>query len=312
MAGTNVKQSKNVVRISGILVENSLKSGTYKNAEGKDTNYIAGTLTIRVNQQISGKDELSEIPVHVWVSQYTNAGKPNPAYDSIAKAMNTYTSLAVSENESTATKVLITGASLTENIYSIDGENVFCTPKVQTSFVNSVPVSSNYSPEATFTTDMVVGQIDDETSPTDGSSTGRLKVKGMVCRYNGTMDTFDYIVENPNAISYIRSYWNVGDTVQVSGKIRYSVKTDKIEIPTRFGEPQFKTRTSVSRELIITADSSDALTDEQKFTEEEIKNGLAKRTELIEAAKAKAKKSPSKTTPTGSAPATPNANPYGF
>ena len=242
MAVTNVKQSKNVVRISGILVENSLKSGTYKNAEGKEINYIAGSLVTRVNQSISGRDEINDIPVNMWVPQFTSTGKPNPAYESASKAMNTYTSLAVSENESTATKILITSGNLTENIYSIDGDKVFCTPKITTNFINSVSNISNYNPEATFMVDMVVGQIDDEVDK-EGAATGRLKVKGMVCRYNGTMDTFDFFVEHPNAITYIRSYWKVGDTVQVSGKIRYNVKEDKIEIPTRFGEPQFTGRT---------------------------------------------------------------------
>lgn len=305
---TNVKQSKNVLKISGILVENSLKSGTYKNAEGKDVEYIAGALVTRVNQSISGKEEMSDIPVNIWVPRFTTAGKPNPAYESAAKAMNTYTSLAVSDNESTATKILITNGTLTENIYSIDGDKVFCTPKFTTSFVNSVSNISNYNPEATFTVDAVVGQIDDEVDK-EGVPTGRLKIKGMVGRYNGTMDTFDFYAENPNAITYIRSYWKVGDTVEISGKIRYNVKAEKIEIPTRFGEPQFKTRTTVCRELVITADCSDALTDEQKFTEQEIKDGLAKRAELIEAAKAKAKKTGAKSAQTTTSA---SANPYGF
>lgn len=301
-----MKQSKNVVRIIGVLVENSLKSGTYTK-EGKESEYIAGTLTIRTRQQISGKEEIGDIPVSVWVGKYTKDGRINPAYESMTKAMG-YTSLAVSENESTATKVLITAASLSENIYSTDGEKVYCTPRIQTSFVNSITNPANYIPEATFTTDMVVGSIDDEINPKEGTPTGRLKVKGMVCRFNGQMDTLDYIVENANAINYIRTYWKVGDTVQVSGKLRFSVKTEQIEVPTRFGDPVFKTKTTNCRELIITADSSDVLTEEQKFTEAEVKAGLEKRNELIATAKERAKKS-SNSNSTATAAAT---NPYGF
>jgi hypothetical protein len=302
-----VKQSKNIVKIVGVLVENSLKQNTYKNKEGKDTEYISGTLTIRTNQQISGKDEISDIPVSVWVAKYTKEGKINPAYESMVKAMN-YVSLCVSENESTATKVLITSGNITENIYSVDGEKIYCTPRIQTNFINSVTNPSNYIPEATFTTDIVVGNIEDETNPKDGATTGRLKVKGMVCRYNGTMDVIDYVVENPNAINYIRSYWKNGDTVQISGKIRFNVKTEQIEVPTRFGDPVFKTKTSNCRELVITADSTDALTDEQKFTEAEVTAGLDKRKQIIEDAKNKSKKSTS--TPAASPAAATNQ--YGF
>ena len=307
MANNNgVKQSKNIVKIIGILVENSLKQGTYKNAEQKDVEYISGALNIRVNQMISGREEVNEIPVNVWVSKYTKNGALNPAYESMRKAMETYVSLAVCDDESKATKVLITTGSLTENIFSADGQNVFCSPRIQASFINSITNIANYIPEATFTTDMVVGNITDEIDK-EGVATGRLKVKGMVCRYNGTMDTFDYVVEHPDAINYIRSYWKIGDTVQVSGKIRFTVKTEQIEVPTRFGDPVFKTKTTNCRELVITADSSDVLTEADKYSEEEVTNGLAKRAELIEKAKENAKKSSSGTT----TPAT-KSNPYGF
>ena len=306
MATNTTKQSKNVVKIIGTLVENSLKQNSYKNAEQVDTEYISGTLIIRVNQQISGKNEISDIPVSVWVSKYKKDGVTiNPAYESMAKAMNTYTSLTVSQNESTATKVIITSGNVTENIYSIDGVNVYCSPRIQTNFISSITNPESFAPEATFITDIVVGNIEDEVNPSDNVPTGRLKVKGMICRYNGTMDTVDYIVENTNAINFIRSYWNIGDTVQIGGKIRYSVKTEQIEVSTRFGDPIVKSKTTNCREFVITADSSDSLTEEQKYSKEEIETGLAKRAELIEAAKNKSKK-------TVSTASVAKANPYGF
>jgi hypothetical protein len=299
------KQSKNIVKIIGTLVENSLKEGTYTDKNGKEDNYISGVLTVRVNQTISGKEETNDIPVNVWVKKTTNAGKINPAYDSVYKAMTTYTSLAVVKDESLATKVLITSGNLSENIYSNNGTQVYCTPRINSNFINSVTGGNSSEPEATFLTDVVVGAIEDEVDK-DGVPTGRLKIKGMVGQYGGRIDVFDFFVENPNAITFIRSYYQIGDTVQISGKIRFTTKVDKIEVPTRFGDPQYKSKTTISRELIITGDSSDVLTQEQKFTDAEVKAGLALREQAIEAAKARVNKEA-----TASA-AKPQTNGYGF
>ena len=304
MASNNVKQSKNNLKIIGLLVENSLKSGIYKNKDGIDTNYISGTLTVRVPQNVSGKDEIEEIPVSTWVPETTSTGAANPAYESMKRAMDSYISLAVCDDESKATKVMINSANITENIYSMDGERVFCTPRIQANFINSITNPGNYTPEATFLVDMVVGNIEEEVDK-ENISTGRLKIKGMICRYNGTMDTIDFFVENKNAIDYIRTYWKLGDTVQVSGKVRFTVKTEQIEVPTAFGDPIVKTKTINCRELIIGSQTED-LPEEQKFTKEEIEKGLKLRNEIIESAKSKAKTKKTTTTTTKS------TNPYGF
>ena len=304
MANNTVKQSTNKVKIIGILTENSLKTGTYKNKENIDTEYISGTLTIRVKQTISGVEEINEIPVSVWVAKLKNNSELNPAYKSMYDAMNSYTSLVACDDESKATKVIITSGNIVENIFSNDGTNVFCTPRISSNFIGSVTNISNYNPEATFITDMVVNNVMDEMNK-EGVPTGRLKVQGLVGRYDGTMDHIDYIVEHPQAINYIRSYYKVGDTVQVSGKIRFTVKTEQIQVPTRFGDPVYKTRTINCRELIITADSTDALNPEQKFTPQEIEAGQKLREQHIEAAKKRA----TKTTTTSASAAT---NAYGF
>ena len=304
---TTVKQSKNIAKIVGLLVENNLKVGSYKK-DGQDTEYVAGTLTIRVNQMISGKEEENEIPVSVWVGKYTKAGAINPAYESMVKAMNNYVSLAIADNPEAATKILISAGDIVENIYSPDGTNVRCSPRIRTSFINSITNLSNYVPEATFTMDIVVMDIADENNK-DGIPTGRLKVKGMACKYDGSMDNFDFVVENPNAINFIRSYWQVNDTVQIGGKIRFTSKTEMIEVPTRFGDPVYRPKTTTCRELIITADSSDVLTPEQKFTPAEIEAGQALRNQTIEKAKEKARATANTNVAKAAIAATPN---YGF
>lgn len=281
------KQSKNVAKIVGLLVENNLKVGTFTK-DGKENEYISGILTIRVNQMISGQEEVNEIPVYVWVGKYTKNNTINPAFESMVKAMNNYTSLAIANSESEATKVLITSGSITENIYSPDGSIVRSTPRIQTSFISSITNLSGYVPEATFTMDIVVTEVVEETNK-EGIPTNRLIVKGMACKYNGEMSNLSFVVENPNGINFIRSYYQPNQTVQVSGKIRFTSKTEMIEVPTRFGDPVYRPKTTTCRELVITADSSDVLTPDQIFTPAEIEAGVALRAQTVEKEKERGK-----------------------
>jgi len=306
---TGAKESKNNVTIIGTLLTNKLATGSYKDkTTGTDVEYISGSVVVRVNQFINGVEEIEEVPVNVWSSKYLSSGKINPSYENLSKAAN-FVSLAVADNESLATKIMIKGARLEENIFSPDSTQVFCTPRISTGFINSTLAGGNYNPEATFIVDMVVGNIVDETN-SEGISTGRLKIKGMVSRYDGTMNNFDFYAENPNAINYIRSYWQVGETVQVSGKIRYTSKTIEVQVPTRFGDPVIQSKTTTTKELIITADSTDALGQQEKFTEAEISKGQEARNLLIEKEKARAA-SVSKSN-ASSTNGNTNSNPYGF
>ena len=309
MADTVIKESKNIVKIVGTLVENSLKPGSYKDSTtGEEKEYISGSLVIRVEQTVSDKQEIEEIPVYTWVPKFTKSGKNNPGYDSMAKAMNTFVSLAATGNESTADKVSITMANIRENLYSADGETVFSTPRIFTNFANK-PGQNTVAPEATFTNDIVIGKITEEVNK-EGLPTGRLKIIGMISNYDGSMSNIDYYAENKDAINYIRSYWQEGETVQISGRIRWTNKTEHIEVPTRFGEPVFKNKTVTCKELIITADSSDMLTPEQKFTKAEIERGQELRATKVEKEKQNAKNKKNGTNI--GKPTTTNTPDYGF
>lgn len=302
-----IKKSTNIIKISGILVENNLKARSYVK-DGQTIEYIAGDLTIRVDQPIGGIQETSDIPVQFWVSKLKKDGDINPAYESVEKAMNTYISLVAAENESLATKVLINSAQIVENIFWKGGK-CYCSPKISATFISTATPTA-YTPEATFLTDIVVGNITDETDK-EGIATGRLKVKGLVGQFSGTMDQIDYVVEKQDAIDYIRSYWNVGDTVQIGGKIRYSSKTDKVEVPTRFGDPVIKTVTRNIKDFIIMSDSTDALTENMKFTKAEVEEGMKKRAVAVEKAKERSLTENSKNS-SSEKTASQAANPYGF
>ena len=303
------KKIENNVKIVGVLVENGVKAGTYKNEKGETLDYLGGIFTVRVRQTVSGKEEVNDIPVYLWAGRKTKSGADNPAYDSVAKAVDTFASIAATGDESTATKVMINSGQLSENIFSTDGEQVACTPRIRGTFVRSVSANpTEFTPEATFNTDLIVGLIKPETTK-EGIETGRLLVKGMIPRWDGVFENFDFVVENRNAIDYISSYWTSGKTVRVQGKIRFSSKTIIEEVATNFGDPVKKSKTIVNRDLIITAEvNSD---DIKQFTQEEIEAGMKKRLEAIEKEKEKAKARSKKVQASGANNVTSAPN-YGF
>ena len=73
-----MRTSENIVKIEGYLQEVDLEEASFN---GKDC--IRGTITIAVDQEYDNRQEQEEIPISVFSSKMTNAGKPNPAYKSI-------------------------------------------------------------------------------------------------------------------------------------------------------------------------------------------------------------------------------------
>lgn len=288
------KQAENDVKIEGILSEVDLREGEY-DKNGRKMPYIAGTIKVRVQQDINGVNTLSEIPVRVFSNKYTNAGKENPSYLNMKKVADGvgFTSIAAS-SESSATCVRITGASLAENNFPSrnNPEEIITTSCINASFVNAVN-RAEFCPEATFIGTLVVGSIVEEVDR-NGDSTGRLVVQGLIPQYGGRIDMIKYIVASENAVSHIQSYWNQGDTVKVKGKINFSSTTEYFEEEMGFGDPIRTARTKSIHELIITSGSAGALDEEMSYDITDVQRGLSERKQRIEAIKEKAKNSPKK------------------
>ena len=80
------RQAENKVKIEGILAETDLKYGSFvKNGETIES--IGGNIKVLVEQEINGEAKTLEIPVYMFSSKYTKAGKINPSYESIEKVM---------------------------------------------------------------------------------------------------------------------------------------------------------------------------------------------------------------------------------
>ena len=79
MSKNIMTEANNKVNIVGKLMDVTLGSGTL--SDGRK--YERASLTVRVNQTFGGREEVSEIPLSMFATQYTKTNKVNPAYEQI-------------------------------------------------------------------------------------------------------------------------------------------------------------------------------------------------------------------------------------
>lgn len=260
-------QSTNNVIIVGTLNELNIEEKV--SGEGKE--YISGVASIRVDQEVGGKKVENVIPVRMFSMKYKKDGSSNAIYESISKMKDNFISLSAAETPAQASKVLISGGQLQENMWLDKSTN---QPK--TSFQISTNFMKAAKPEdeerATFELSGVIGDIKDEMK--NDEETGRLLIKFIVVGYQGKVDVIQLIAENPTAVNHIRNNWEKGDTVTLTGVINmtYTVKTWTEE--QGFGEPIKRQRTESRRELIITGGSPSGLDEEYSYDMDAIKIAL--------------------------------------
>ena len=263
----------NIVKIEGILSEIDLKYGTI-NKNGTDIKTVGGSIKVRVNTKINGADAELEIPVHMFATQYTNAGAVNPAFESIERVMNEYVSIAASDIN-TADRIRITRGQLGMNEYIGQNGNLVSFPRISASFVSKIK-KDECKPAADFTAIFVVGQKGYELDK-DGVETDRYKIVGMIPQYGGKVDVIPFFAVNPGVIDAVSNYWNEGDTVKATGKLNFTSKTEAYEVKVDFGEASEATRTISISDLIITGGSSTPLEGDFAINCDDVKVALEER-----------------------------------
>ena len=288
-------QSTNSVTIVGVLSELEIEEKT--TADGRD--YVQGKATIKVDQEIGGKMVENDIPVRMFSMRLKKDKTPNSVYDGIVKMKNDFTSLAAAEDPASASKVLITSGQIQENNW-LDKQTGAPRSGFQISSNFMKKANADDEQTATFELSGVIGNISEETNK-DGEETGRLLVKFIVIGYLGKAEVVTLIAENPVAVNHIRSNWEKGDTVSLTGVINMTYKVVHWEEEQGFGEPKKRSRTESRRELIITGGSPCGLDEELSYDSDSIKLALDERTARINALSEKkpAHATPSKTTDFG-------------
>jgi len=300
-----LQTKENIVKIEGILSEIDLQTKTF-NKNGTTMESIGGSIKVRVTQDINGVSTDLEIPVHMFASKLTNAGAPNPAYESISRVMKEYVSIAASDIDH-ADRIRITRGQIQMNEYYGQNGNLISFPRITASFISKVK-KDECKPCATFSIVFMVGNKGYETDK-DGVETNKYKIIGMVPQYGGKIDVVPFFAINPGVIDGVSNYWNEGDTVKATGKLNFTSRSEVRKVEVDFGEPTEEVRTISVSELILTGGSSSPLDGEFALDPNDVTAALAERKERLAALK---EKGASKGTTAKAAPAAGSKFNFGF
>lgn len=288
-----LEQATNKINIVGKLLDTTFNHGTTKTGQP----YERANLTIRVSQTFNGQDEVSEIPVSMFASQFTNSGNPNPAYQSIQELKKMQTAQNVGIDA--ADTIRISNGSLRENNFVSRNGQLVNGWQINASFINK----GSTADVASFTEDIFVMDMHDE-EDRNHEPTGRLVVKGGIVQYNGKLDVVEFIVEGSDKIDYIERNWNVNDTVTARGRVRVtSVEVKSSGKEGSWGEEIPEETTRMIRELVITTGSDEGKEEEFAYDPTDIRKAFkARQAELeqlqIDAKKGAAPKAAQQTAPT--------------
>lgn len=282
---TLADQGTNKITIVGKLLDVAFASGKTKTGAP----YERANLTVRVAQTYGGNDEVSEVPVSMFASQFTSKGTPNPAYQSLQDLRKMKT--AQDHGIDGADTVRITGANIRENNFISKSGQLINGWQINTSFVNA----GSTADVASFIIDIFIMDMAPEFDR-DGDETGRLLIKGAVVQYGEKVDVLNFIVENPDTVDYIHSHWNVNDTNTVKGRIRVTSKEEKHDAASSssWGEDVPDTTTRMIRELIITKGDDEGKEEDFAYDPNEIRKGFNVRKAEIEQLQLDAKNKASK------------------
>ena len=282
-----LRQATNKVRIEGYLSEINLKYGSYQK-NGQTVNNINGDIKVLVPQVINGEEHNITIPVYMFASQYTNAGKPNPAYTSIEDVMKNFISIAASGSMETADKIRITNAEVRMNEYYNAQDQLISFPRIRASFVNKA--IGEFRPEASFSLEFAVSSMDYVTD-SEGVEVEpkKLRIKVIVPQYGGKVDCMELFATNPVAIDAITTYWENGKTYSAKGRLNFETTTREVVEECDFGEPDIKVYTSTISELLITKGTQSALDDDMGFSQADLASALKERKARLEEQKERGK-----------------------
>ncbi len=280
------RQAENKVKVEGILAETDLKYSSFQR-DGADVEAIGGSIKVLVDQQINGEDVTLEVPVYMFSTKYTKAGKINPAYESIERVMKEYVSIAACGSKDKADKIRITSGSIRMNEFIGQNGQMVSQPRVHASFVGKA--TGEFSPCATFTIEFMASNIA-RAVDRDGVELDppKLNVQGIVPQYTApganvmNVDLVPMVATSPSVISAIEGYWSAGECFKASGRLNFSSRTEEVIEEVDFGEPQKSYRTINVSEFVITGGSQAPLDGDLAWEYEDIKAAMAARKNRLE------------------------------
>lgn len=279
-----LRKSNNWAFVEGKLAEVDLEEAEY---QGQPC--IRGNYTIRVEQEVEGKVEVSDIQIHAFAKELTNAGKANKAYADLRKILHEYRSIASSSLEEADT-IRSSGGQATMNEYFTQDGRFVSFERIMNNFadrVNSKPESRAYVNIEGYIAEMGY-RLDRDMVETDV-----FEVKVVNIDYAGRASVIPLITSRKNIAEAIQNTFDIGTTIEVSAFIRNVVEVEEVFQEVEIGDPIASTRTRRSSGFVIS--SAKATADDLAYGDEEISDALKKRTEDLQAKKEKAASTPKTT-----------------
>ena len=281
------RQAENKVKIEGVLSEIDLKYGSFeRKTDGSTVETIGGIIKVLVEQVINGKEVVLEVPVHMFSTKYTRAGKINPSYESIETVMKEYKSIAATGDKSTADKIRITSGSIKMNEFVGQNGSIVSTPRVNASFVSRA--IGEFKPQATFSLEFMVSKINRVTDK-DGVEVdpAKLLVEVIVPQYTAegspmNVDLVPLYATSNGVIDAVEQYWEAGQCFKANGRLNFTSRTETVTQEVDFGEAQETVRTINISEFLITGGSQAPLEGDFAWELDDVKAGMAARKERLE------------------------------
>lgn len=240
---------------------------------------------------INNENHPMEIPVYMFAPKFTNAGKSNPAYESIQTVMTEYKSIASGAGEAGADKIRITNGQIRMNEYYNAIGKLVSFPRVSASFISKA--TGDFRPEASWSMTFAVSSMDFVTDA-DGVEVEpkKLRIKILVPQYGGKIDTMELFATNPKVIDAITSYWENQKTYSAKGRLNFTSTTKEIIEECDFGEPEVRVQTISISELIVTRGTQSPMEDDMAFPPAELKKALDEHKAYLETLKDKTSQKP--------------------
>ena len=233
---TNLREAKRKVDIEGILSSMNLEIGPKDEKDPSAGKVIKGSLSIKV-------DDINTISVGVYCAEKTNDGKENKAYAGLVTVKDEYKTIADVGEE--AADRIHTRADFS-TFRNQDGKDVV---NYRSNFFSRV--KGEFKPERSFGCETFIKAKNWETD-TEGNETGRLKLKGIVPAYNGTINILELVC--PASNEYDDTFaqdadnlFEVGQTYWIDGEIVNA----RVEKKKQAALGKLKSEVTFKNELIV-------------------------------------------------------------
>ena len=288
------RQAMNKVELVGVVKEQKLKEG--KN-EKDNSKYINGSLVIGCGD--------SEVTLKVFVGEKTKENKVKKNYTTLKKFIDgEYLTMAKDKDEAAKVRVYGSGTftpQFKEDLFVPEGtQECKSSINIDLGFGNIyVDEKGDITEEdfkAIFDVEMFVTDIEEEINKVgdEEEETGRVKVKGYVPGYNGTIFPLTVVagkVEDEDGefdfAEQIRDGINEGDSVNFWGDINYIKIIKKVKKGGALGKAKVEEKREYVHDLVATG--GEVLEEDKEWEEENIEKAVRERTVLMKTKEDEAK-----------------------